>query len=98
MAAKLKDISKLDKDQLEAYAKQEFKVELDKRKKIADLRVEVTALQKGEVLVPANAKDEVVEKPCKYLRHPDNKRVFEHTGNLAARGDMIPCDADGNNI
>jgi len=32
----------------------------------------------------------------KYLKHPENGRVLSWTQILADRGDMIPCDADGN--
>ena len=32
----------------------------------------------------------------KYLKHPENNRVFPWSFNLAGRGDMISCDADGN--
>jgi len=36
-----------------------------------------------------------MKKP-EYLKHPINGRILSHTDILAERGDMIPCDADGN--
>jgi hypothetical protein len=38
------DINKMTKDQLEVYTLEEFGLDIDKRKKIGDLRAEVTAL------------------------------------------------------
>jgi hypothetical protein len=40
------DLNKMSKDQLESYAKKEFKVDIDKRKKKADLVEEVLKLVK----------------------------------------------------
>jgi hypothetical protein len=40
------DLAKLTKDKLEAFAKKEFKVDIDKRKKKADLVDEVFKLSK----------------------------------------------------
>jgi len=40
------DLSKLTKDKLEAFAKENFKVDIDKRKKKADLVDEVLKLSK----------------------------------------------------
>lgn len=41
------DINKMSKDELEALAREKFDVELDKRKKISDLRAEVSELLAG---------------------------------------------------
>jgi len=35
-----------------------------------------------------------VKKPPKYLRHPENGRVYPWTPALAAREDLVPCDED----
>jgi len=40
------DLNKMNKDELEAYAKKEYKVDLDKRRKKADLVAEVLKLAK----------------------------------------------------
>jgi len=40
------DLNKMSKHQLEAYAKKEFKVDIDRRKKKADLVAEVSKLAK----------------------------------------------------
>jgi hypothetical protein len=40
------DLNKMNKDQLEKYAKKEFKVDIDKRRKKADLVEEVLKLAK----------------------------------------------------
>lgn len=34
------------------------------------------------------------KKPPKYLRHPENGRVYPWTPTLAARKDLVPCDED----
>ena len=93
-----KNVNKLDKDQLEQYARDEFNVELDKRRKLTDLRAQVIALQKGET--PAQDKASTEQKPStpRFLLHTGNKRVFEYTEYLAARSDMVPCDWEGNRI
>ncbi|MCK5919383.1 MAG: hypothetical protein KAG66_00475 [Methylococcales bacterium] len=90
------DISRYDKDTLATYAKKEFDVTLNKRKKLDELRVQVGALQRGEK--PEEAKDEEEAPPPKFLKHPVNKRVFPATKALLARSDMIPCDAAGKGI
>jgi len=36
-----------------------------------------------------------MKKP-EYLKHPKTGRVLPFTQILAERGDMMPCDADGN--
>ena len=90
------DISRYDKDMLATYAKKEFNVALNKRKKLDELRTQVTALQRGEK--QEEAKDEEEAPPPEFLKHPVNKRVFPATKALLARSDMIPCDATGKGI
>jgi hypothetical protein len=92
----VQDISRYDKDMLATYAKKEFNVTLNKRKKLDELRVQVKALQRGEK--PKEAKAKVEEPVPKFLKHPVNKRVFPATKALLARPDMIPCDATGKGI
>ena len=89
-------IEEMDKDQLEAYALANHGVELDKRKKLDDLRAQV-----AEMDAPPQPKGNVKaarKEPEGYLRHPTNHRVYKATPLLKARGDMIPCDKNGKNV
>lgn len=37
---------------------------------------------------------EKAKKPSKYLRHPENGRVYPWTPALASRNDLVPCEED----
>lgn len=93
------NVKDADKDALYEYALGKFAVELDKRRKLDDLRKDVESLiETGELpaaTTPKKAKE--VQTP-QYLRHPVSGVVFEYTDYLSKRGDMIPCDADGKNV
>ena len=100
-------IPEMSKDQLEAYAKASFGVDLDKRQKIDDLRKQVTDLEsardgnsQGDDF--ANSENEQENKPdtqdklvsgISYLKNPKTGVVFVSTKALEKRGDLIPCSA-----
>lgn len=90
-----KPIDEMNKDELDEYALAEFGVEIDKRRKLEDLRADVMALSTKQVTVK-----KVVIEPVQalYLRHSVNGRVYLSTPTLVARKDMIPCDANGKNV
>jgi len=92
----VQDISRYDKDMLATYAKKEFNITLNKRKKLDELRAQVGALQRGEK--KEEAEDDAEAPAPKFLKHPVNKRVFPATKALLARSDMIPCDATGKGV
>lgn len=92
------NVKEADKDALYDYALGQYGVELNKRKKLEDLQKEVQSLIETGQLPEAPVKVKEDKKTPLFLRHPTNGRVYEYTDFLAKRGDMIPCDADGNNV
>jgi hypothetical protein len=89
------DVNEMDKDQLGDYAKNVFKVDLDMRKSIENLRVEVTKLQtKGK------AEDIPVVKlsaSATHIRNNDTGQHFPMTPELANYlKNWSPCDDKGN--
>lgn len=102
----IKPIDDMTKDELREFALGEHGVELDMTKKRAELVEEVNKLQSnGQKNDPENPvaekaatkkqKDKQARK-ITHLKHPANGRVFVATEHLLKRGDMLPCDADGN--
>lgn len=97
MTEAIKPIEDMTKDELREFALGEHGVELDMTKKRADLIVEVSKLQKPEPASAEKEPDPVAEKKkATHLKNPANGRVFVATEHLLKRGDMLPCDADGN--
>ena len=93
------DFESMTKDELAAYAKDNFDAELVKRRSHSELVSDVRKLVNGEKLDAVKKAVNAGEKPMPaFLRHPTNGRVFEATADLMSRGDMIPCDAEGNNV
>lgn len=97
------DPSTMKKGDLINFALAQFGESLDPEKDVKELRAEVTGLldkaRKKEGLPPLKEAKKMAPKELpKFLRHPVNGRVYEYTPQLGARGDMIPCDADGNNV
>lgn len=90
------NIAEMDKDALFAHALGVYAVELDKRKKLDDLRKDVAFLaENGALPEPSAKKSKPDVKSPSFLRHPVSGIVFDTTPHLQARGDMIPCDAEG---
>ena len=88
-------INDLDKDQLADYAKQQFNVHLDMRKRLSDLQAIVRRLEQRkqpEVVTEQAAK----AKPA-YLLNTQTGLHFLYTDTLATYlGEIaVPCDADG---
>lgn len=97
------DPSTMKKGELISFALVQFGAVLDPETDVKTLRAEVTTMldnaRKKEGLPSLKeAKKKTPKEPPKFLRHPHNGRVYEYTLPLAARGDMIPCDKDGNNV
>lgn len=92
-----KTIEEMNKDELEAYAREKFGKELDKRKNLDNLLKEVKKLEDGAG-EQERGKKEKQEAVARYLKHPENGTVWESTELLRARGDMIPCDENGNPV
>ena len=92
-----KAIEEMNKDELEAYSKNKFGKELDKRKSLDNLLKEVKKLEDRSD-APESSKKENQQFVANYLKHPENGTVWESTELLRARGDMIPCDENGNPV
>lgn len=92
-----KPIEDMTKDELREFALGEHGIELDMTKKRSDLIAEVSNLKKDKPVGSEKEPDPVAAKAkAAYLKHPANGRVFVATEHLVKRGDMLPCDADGN--
>lgn len=84
------DISTLDKDQLAAHAKTEFNVDLDLRKGIDKLRIEVSALQAPTAVEAAPVVNGT------HILNRDTGRVFPYTEHLYNHlQNRVLCDKDG---
>ena len=77
------DISDYDKDQLAEYAKKEFGVDLDMRKKLENLKADVVKMQQ-KPLAPVEETQKVSASHIKNkdtnLIFPYNKQIAEHLG------------------
>ena len=90
------NISEMNKDDLATFALAELGLEIDKHKPLKELRAHIKdALAKKN---GAAQKSESKVFKAKFLKHPENGRVYLATKHLLSRGDMIPCDKDGNTV
>ncbi len=85
------DINDMNKDELEVYTKEEFGVDIDKRKKIAALREQVAAMK-----ADGGEKEEAAEAAPAFLRNKLSGRVYPATTLLLKYEEMVACDKDGN--
>ncbi len=85
------EINEMGKDDLEKYAKEKFGVDIDKRKKIADLRKQVTDLAGDDGV----AQEEEKEAAPMFLRNKLSGRVYPATPFLLKYEEMEPCDENG---
>jgi hypothetical protein len=95
------DVTDMDKDQLEAFAKKEFKIDLDKRKKHSDLLRQVQNLMGDEEEKKEEEKLIVeVEAPARpaFWKHPRTGNVFADDTMVRRVPGMIPCDEDGKSV
>lgn len=104
IASDMKEVIKMTKDELKAYAFSRFAVKLSMDKKIKLLRVQVVNLIREKLKIPNKPKGTAKthnNKPIgnnkrpKLLLHTGNGRVFDYTELLAKRSDMVPCDEKG---
>ena len=93
------------KDELESFARQMFNVELDKRKKLDELKDEVRQLMNGgEPLVQQNEPQEAEsqakhkKKKLRFVLNKTNNGVFHYNDKLKKRigVDLEFCDQQGN--
>lgn len=101
--AKFYDPSAMSKKELVSFALVQFGAVLDPEKDVKALRAEVTdmldkARKKEGLPSLKESKKKEPRKPPEFLRHPTNGRVYNYTVQLEKRGDMIPCDKDGNSV
>jgi len=85
------EINDMTKDELEAYAKEKFGVDIDKRQKIDALRKQVTALESD-----GEEKEEAEDRAPAFLRNKMSGRVYAVTPQLLKYEEMEPCDEKGN--
>jgi neutral trehalase len=92
------DISEFDKDQLSDYAKETFNVDLDLRKALDKLKVEVKKLQEKEVKPVVQSVAPQVRKATHILNRNTGK-WFPWTDLLHKHlTNAVPCDKDGNPV
>lgn len=88
------DVSLMNKDELRDYAKQTFGVNLDMRKSVENLQDYVKKMKPKGAVEPDKPK---VVKP-QYLKNPATGFFWPWTKILEERGDLVPCDENGNDV
>lgn len=83
------EIDLMNKEELRDYAKQTFGVDLDMRKGVEKLQDEV------KVMKPVVIKITKPKKVPTFLKNVSTGHWFPYTDLLAARGDLVPCDENG---
>ncbi|WP_422461752.1 hypothetical protein [Endozoicomonas sp. ALB115] len=95
------------KDELESFARQMFNVELDKRKKLDELKDEVRLLMNGgDLLEKPEEPDEPTtsskagKKPLQFVLNKNTNSVFIYNPRLKKRMgvDLEFCDQQGNRL
>ncbi|WP_257263533.1 hypothetical protein [Endozoicomonas sp. ONNA2] len=95
------------KDELESFARQMFNVELDKRKKLDELKDEVRLLMNGgDLLKESEELEESVpsakagKKPLQFVLNKNTNSVFIYNPKLKKRMgvDLEFCDQRGNRL
>lgn len=89
------DLVEMNKGELQAYAKGTFGVDLDMRKSLDTLLAEV-----GKLEAP-KAQPKAIQPEAPKATHLLNKATglwFMHTSALVKRGDLVPCDEEGNPV
>ncbi|MGI2029757.1 hypothetical protein [Endozoicomonas acroporae] len=94
------------KDELESVARQMFNVELDKRKKLDDLKDEVRLLMNGDDLLEKPEEPEPTtsskagKKPLQFVLNKNTNIVFIYNPKLKKRMgvDLEFCDQQGNRL
>ncbi|MBO9495385.1 hypothetical protein J7438_15000 [Thalassotalea sp. G20_0] len=95
------------KDELESFARQMFNVELDKRKKLDELKDEVRLLMNGgDPLVKQEEPEEATQpskgakKPLQFVLNKNTNSVFIYNPRLKKRMgvDLEFCDQQGNRL
>lgn len=96
--ATAKTVAEMDKDELAAHAKELTggAAELNMRDDIDSLREEVAALEKLHDQPPKDKPSNSVAKKFTHLKNKKTGHVFVRSTALEKRGDMLPCDKDGN--
>lgn len=95
------------KDELESFTRQMFNVELDKRKKLDDLKDEVRLLMNGgDPLVKPEEPEEATSSPMagrkllQFVLNKNTNSVFIYNPRLKKRMgvDLELCDQQGNRL
>lgn len=83
------DLLSMNKDQLEAYAQKRFGIDIDKRKKISELREEVKVMTENSG-APAEVVDKDDGQVIVALKNPDTGLEFEPTALLLKKDGLVP--------
>ncbi len=87
------DLLSMNKDQLEEYAQKRFGIDIDKRKKISQLRDEVKVMTDNDGAAE-EATDEGHGEVIVALRNPDTGLEFEPTALLLEKDGLQPIYGD----
>lgn len=90
------EIKDLDKDQLAEFAMNEFKVELDLRKNLGQLRAEVVKLQSKTKVAVVEKSDIATPLQSTHILNRNNGMWFPWTELLHRHlTNAVPCDENG---
>ena len=85
----MKSIEEMNKGELQEYARQELKINIDMRKSVDTLREELSK-------VNPDLKNIAPKSKFTHLKNPVTGFFWPYTDLLKKRGDLIPCDEHGN--
>ena len=91
------NFKEMSKDDMEAYAKEHFGIDIDRRQKISSLRTQLEELQKSQG-TPDDATAEILEAVATrdFVRNKKTGGIFDTTPTLAKRvedGEFEYCAA-----
>ena len=95
-------VARGDKDELADFARERLGLVIDLEKPFDALVAQVqAAAQEAEKPVPpkprrASRNPTINAAPDRYLLNPETGLFWPRTDLLAARGDLVPCDEEGN--
>lgn len=97
-------IARGDKDALADFARNQFGLVIDLEKPFDELvqQVQTAALEASKPAPPkprrASKNPTINAAPDRYLLNPQTGLFWPRTDLLVARGDLVPCDEEGNRL
>lgn len=86
------DLNTATKEELRDWALSKLNITVDMRKSVETLRVDLAKASK-----PKKIEEDVISKPD-FLLNKATGLWFPYTDLLFARGDLLPCDENGNEL